>query len=199
MTILETERLILRHFEDDDMEDVYHLLYADEEVKRSWSGAKGSAEEIKASFRHDHVHPEDDYGFRAIVLKHEGDLIGLMGYQRHLPEDGEGGIIDYLLSKDEPNREVGLNPDFTEVELTYALGRPYWKKGYASEMGKAMIPFGFEQLGIGRIIQGVSPSNPNSINLMKRLGFRIEEGIHPDVVVGILDDYESWQAIYTPL
>jgi len=31
---------------------------------------------------------------------------------------------------------------------------------------------------------------------MKRLRLRIEEGVHLDVVVGILHDYESWQAIY---
>jgi RimJ/RimL family protein N-acetyltransferase len=106
-----------------------------------------------------------------------------MGFQKHGP--GEGEAIGYLLSKNEPDRKVGFDPTFVEVELTYALGRMYWKKGYATEMGKAMIIYGFEKLGVGRVIQGVRSWNSNSINLMKRLGFRIEECLSPGGVIGI--------------
>ena len=194
MKNLETERLILGDFEEDDIEEIYRLLFADEEVKKGWSGRKGTAEEIQEDFRRDHFYPEDNFGLRALVLKQEGDLIGLMGYQRHDP--GEGESIWYLLSKNEPDRKVGFDPDYIEAELTYALGRPYWKKGYAIEMGRAMIEFGFEKLRIGRIIQGVRSWNSNSINLMKRLGFRIEECLDPEGVVGILDDYESWRETF---
>jgi RimJ/RimL family protein N-acetyltransferase len=114
-----------------------------------------------------------------------------MGFQRHEP--GKGEDIYYLLSENEPDRQVGFDPNFIEVELTYALGRDYWKNGYATEMGKAMIVYGFEQLGIGRIIQGVSSANPNSVKLMQRLGLRIEKGLYSGQVVGILDNYERWQ------
>jgi RimJ/RimL family protein N-acetyltransferase len=109
-----------------------------------------------------------------------------MGFQRHDP--GEGETIGFLLSEDEPNRKVGFDPNFIEVELTYALGRAYWKQGYATEMGKAMVQYGFEKIGIGRIIQGVRSHNLNSINLMRRLGFRIENCIYPGGVVGVLDN-----------
>ena len=67
------------------------------------------------------------------------------------------------------------------------LGRAYWKKGYAAEMGESMIAYGFEELGIGRIIQGVLSENLNSINLMQRLGFRIEKGLNSRQIVGVLD------------
>ncbi len=60
-------------------------------------------------------------------------------------------------------------------------------------MGKELIQYGFERLGIGRIIQGVIVQNVNSISLMERLGFRIEKGLNQECVVGILDDYESWK------
>ena len=75
--------------------------------------------------------------------------------------------------------------------LTYALGLDYWKQGYASEMGQAIIVYGFETIGIGRIIQGVRTKNSNSVNLMRRLGFRIENGTHPEETVGILDNIQN--------
>jgi RimJ/RimL family protein N-acetyltransferase len=56
-----------------------------------------------------------------------------------------------------------------------------------------MIAYGFETLGLGRIIQGVRAANRNSVALMRRLGFRIEKGLYPGQVVGILDDYPRWQ------
>jgi len=185
MTILETERLILHRFDMDDLNEIYRLIYADPAVKDTWSGATGTPDEIKARFAERHIQREGDFCLHALALKDTSTLIGLMGFQRHPP--GAGHDIWYLQSEDEPNRSVGFNPDFIEVELTYALGRAYWKHGYAVEMGRALILFGFDTLGIGRIIQGVRRDNPNSVNLMRRLGFRIENGLDPGEVVGILD------------
>ncbi len=111
-----------------------------------------------------------------------------MGFQLHEPAEGEA--IYYLLTKENPNRTVNLNPNCLEVELTYALGRAFWKKGYATEMGQAMINYGFHTLGIGRVIQGVLAHNDNSIRLMRRLGFRIEQGLYSGSVVGILENFE---------
>ncbi|MEM7125518.1 MAG: GNAT family N-acetyltransferase [Chloroflexota bacterium] len=188
MNILETERLILRRFTMDDLDEIYHLVYADPIVKNAWSGAQGTPEELKERFANTWILPQDDFRFRAVVLKETNTLIGLMGFQIH--ESGEGEEIYFLHSEDEPNRRVGFDPNFIEVELTYALGHGYWKRGYATEMGKAIIPYGFKELGIGRIIQGVRTSNPNSVNLMRRLGFRIEKGTYPNQTVGILDSYQ---------
>jgi RimJ/RimL family protein N-acetyltransferase len=191
--ILETERLILRRFAIDDLDEIYRLVYADPTVKDGWSGVVGTPTEIKKRFAAKHILRAGDFGFRAVVLKDTGSLIGLMGFQRHEPEDADG---IYFLSENEPDRRVGFAPDFVEVELTYALGRAHWKQGYATEMGKAMIVYGFEKLGIGRIIQGVRSENPNSVNLMRRLGFRVEEGLYPGEVVGVLDNYELWQLAF---
>lgn len=187
MYILETERLILRCFTIDDLDEIYRLVYADPTVKDGWSGVTGTPDEIKKRFATRYILPKGDFGLRAVVLKDAGNLIGLMGFQRHEPEEGED--IGYLCSENEPDRRVGFDPNFIEAELTYALGRAYWKKGYATEMGKAMIAYGFEELGIGRIIQGVRSENTNSVGLMLRLGFRIEKGLCPGQVVGILDNY----------
>lgn len=184
MPILTTARLLLRRFTPDDLDEIYRLVYADPVVKDAWSGVIGTPEAIKARFAERHILPTGPFGLRALTLRGTGALIGLMGFQRHAP--AVGADIWYLQSEDEPNRSVGLDPGFIEVELTYALGRGYWKHGYAAEMGRALIPYGFDVLGIGRIIQGVRRDNPNSVNLMRRLGFRIENCLDPGGVVGIL-------------
>ena len=189
MTILETDRLVLRHFENEDIEDVYRLLYADEEVKRGWAGVEGTPDELKRRFTDKYFHPRDEFGLRAVCLR-QGELIGLMGFQRH--EKAEGSEIWNLLTESEPNRKVGQDDEHIEAELTYALGRAYWKKGYALEMGTAMVTYGFEKIGIRQIIQGVLAWNSNSVNLMKRLGFTVEDRLRPGGVVGILD-YVSWR------
>jgi [ribosomal protein S5]-alanine N-acetyltransferase len=185
MTILETERLILRHFNLGDLDEIYRLVYADPAVKDTWSGATGTPNEIKARFAERHILVEGDFCLRALALKDTSTLIGLMGFQRHAP--GEGRDIWYLQSESSLNRRVGFDPNYVEVELTYALGRAYWKQGYATEMGRALVAYGFDKLGIGRILQGVRSDNPNSVNLMRRLGFRIENGLDPGEVVGILE------------
>lgn len=188
MVILRTERLILRHFEEGDIETVHRLLYADEEVKRGWTGVEGTPEELKQRFRDRYLHPADAFGLRALCLE-SNELIGLMGFQRH--EKAEGDEIWYLLTEREPFRKVAHDDAHIEAELTYALGRDYWKKGYALEMGRAIVAYGFGEIGIRRIIQGVLAWNTNSINLMKRLGFRVENRLRPGGVVGILD-YVDW-------
>jgi ribosomal-protein-alanine N-acetyltransferase len=185
MNILETERLILRRFTMEDLDEIYRLVYADPMVKNAWSGITGTPGEIKARFARKHILPEGDFGLRAVALRASGKLIGLMGFQRHHP--GEGQEVYYLLSEEAPNRRVGFDPGFIEAELTYALGRDYWGQGYATEMSKAIVVYGFEKLGIGRIIQGVRAENTRSVKLMRRLGFRIEKGLHPGQVVGVLD------------
>ena len=191
MHILETERLILRRFTLGDLDRIYALVYADPVVRQAWSGVAGTPAEIKQRFARKHILSADAFGLRAVALKETGALIGLMGFQRHAP--GEGQQIYYLLSENEPDRRVGFDPSYLEAELTYALGRAFWKRGYATEMGRAMVVYGFEQLGLGRIIQGVRAENLNSVRLMQRLGFRLETGAHPGQVVGILDDYQHWR------
>jgi len=185
MNILETQRLILRDFETDDLDELYNLVYADPQVKLTWSSITGTPEEIKKRFNERYISPHSRFGLKAIVIKETSQLIGLMGFQIH--QRAEGKAISYLLTKEAPHRMVNNNPDCLEVELTYALGQAFWKKGYALEMGKAMVIYGFKTLNIGRIIQGVLSYNESSINLMRRLSFRIEQGLDGKNVVGILD------------
>lgn len=188
MVIIETARLILRDFGMDDLDEIYTLVYADPQVKDTWSGVTGTPEWIKNRFADLYIHPKSNFGLKAMEIKQTHTLIGLMGFQLHEPAEGEA--INYLLTVETPHRTVSFDPNCVEVELTYALGRAFWKKGYATEMGQAMIAYGFSSLEIGRVIQGVLARNENSIQLMRRLGFHIERGLNSESVVGILDNQD---------
>jgi len=77
------------------------------------------------------------------------------------------------------------------VELSYALGRPYWGNGYATEAGRTLVAYAFETLGLARIAYGVDGANTRSVGVMRRLGFRLERNLHPngaEDVVGVLDN-----------
>ncbi len=123
MIILETDRLILRTFEMSDLDRIYELVYADPMVKDTWSGATGTPDDLKQRFARRYIQSPGTFGLRALVRKSDNSLVGLMGFQRHEP--GQGNDIYYLLSQNDPELKVGFDPDFVEVELTYALGRSF--------------------------------------------------------------------------
>jgi RimJ/RimL family protein N-acetyltransferase len=188
-SLLETERLVLRAFGVGDVEELYRLVYAKHEVRDAWSGYRETLEQFRRRFAEGGVwRVVNGFGFRAVVLKEGGVLLGLMGFQRHQAEErivfvnGAGPLAS--------------DPNLNDVELTYALGRAYWKHGYATEAGAAMISEGFDRLGIHRIVNWVDPQNANTIGLMTRLGFRIEPNHNPNdlarsgvpSVLGILED-----------
>jgi RimJ/RimL family protein N-acetyltransferase len=183
--IMETERLQLRGFSVDDLDSIYELVYANPVVKDAWSGRQGTPEEIKRVFAEDWIATKSEYGLKALELKETASLVGLMGFQRHMPDEDNSWVV----IESDPGHKVGGDPAFIEAELTYALGRSYWGNGYATEMGRKLVEFGFTALGIRRIINSVRANNEHSIGLMRRLGFRIEanNASTPPGINGILD------------
>ncbi len=174
-SLLETIRLILRPFDAEDVEGLYRLVYADTEVRDAWSGYRETVDQFRRRFAEDGVwRIVQGFGFRAVVLKEDEILIGLMGFQRHEHES--------RIALAKGARPLASDAALVDVELTYALGRAYWKKGYATEAGAALIAEGFDRLGIDRIVNWVDPRNANTVGLMTRLGFRIEPNRNHDEV-----------------
>ena len=60
--------------------------------------------------------------------------------------------------------------DPPQIQLIYGLSPDVWGKGYATEMGKAMIEYGFERHGYSEIIAATDPPNEASVRVMERLG-----------------------------
>lgn len=197
MKVLETERLILRSFHPEDQKEIHRLVYADPRVAPGWTGRTWALDEIKESFARKLAQRANGLDFQAMVLKATGELMGLIGFQ--LYEEGE--IEQYMIFEHAASRRA-YDPAFVEVEITYALGYVFWHKGYATEAGRALIEHGFRELNIGRIVNSVAEENVHSVNLMKRLGLRIERSLKPkpfsgpwqnsDGVIGILGN-PHWQ------
>src|SRR5207237_9776516 len=51
-----------------------------------------------------------------------------------------------------------------------ALNRPYWGRGYGTEVGMLMLQMSFEQLDVHRIEALVEPSNERSVALVRQAG-----------------------------
>ncbi len=154
---IETERLILRPFQ---MEDVpaWHILNQDPEITRyTGDGGVVSEQEIGHRIR-EHVlgdYRKHGFGRWAVIHKENNELIGFAG-------------LKYL-------------PDLDVVDLGYRFKQDYWRQGIATEASRASLKFGFETLGLTQIVAYILPANVGSEKVLKKLNFSyvrsiIEEG-----------------------
>jgi RimJ/RimL family protein N-acetyltransferase len=145
---LETERLILRMFREDDFES-YAKFCADPEVMRYIGGQPYTRLE---AWRHmaylvGHWHLRG-YGHWAVEEKASGDFIGRIGF---------------------------LNPQgWPGFEIGWTLGRQYWGKGYAIEGARRALSYAFTELDREHVISLIHPENRASIRVAERLGEKPE-------------------------
>jgi RimJ/RimL family protein N-acetyltransferase len=149
MLTLETERLLLRHFRDDDI-DAYAAMCADPLVMR-YLGARSvlSRDDAWRQMAMFVGHWQlRGFGVWAVEERASGSLVGRVGL--HFPEGW-------------PDRE-----------LAWTLARPYWGRGFALEAARAALAHAFGSLGWHRVISMIDPDNRRSIRLAERLGERFE-------------------------
>ena len=143
MTELETERLRLRLWRDDDLPHLERLS-ADETFMR-YLGPRAPAEDQVARYRRQWA--EHGFGIWAVEERESGRFVGRIGLQFHSlwPEDPEVG---------------------------WSLDPGVWGRGYATEGGAAAVRHAFEALGFERVVSIVHPENAPSIRVMDRLGLQ---------------------------
>lgn len=157
--ILETERLLLREFEVADA-PYYYELNQDPEVLRYTGDAPFPTLESAVEFLHNYNHYQQyGYGRWTVILRETGELIGWCG-------------LKYL-------------QDVDEVDLGYRFFQKHWRKGYATESGKACVRYGFEGLKLPFIVGRAMKGNIGSIRVLENCGMTwwkdcILEG-HPSV------------------
>jgi ribosomal-protein-alanine N-acetyltransferase len=66
-----------------------------------------------------------------------------------------------------------LLEDGPEVELGYRLGRASRGHGYATEAARVWLEYGFETLGLDRIVAVAWPENTASWRVMEKCGMRL--------------------------
>ncbi len=140
MIILQTERLILRHFTTGDLEDLF-ALYRDPQVRRYFPEGILTYEETREELEfYLHGHPEHpELGLWATVFRDSGRFVGRCGL---LPWTIDGR---------------------PEVEIAYMIDKAFWGRGLGSEAAAGIRDFAFEQIGLSRLICLVDEGNRASI------------------------------------
>jgi [ribosomal protein S5]-alanine N-acetyltransferase len=75
---------------------------------------------------------------------------------------------------------------FDEWELSYGFRRDRWGRGYATEAARACVRYGFEELGVRKIVADVEPTKVASAHVLEKCGF---------VRVGELEDGRFFYAV----
>ncbi len=165
MVILETERLVLRHFHRFDDQAMYRV-FGDAEVMRYGDGVQTETW-VRAWLQKclEKDYPEWGFGPWAVVEKQRRETIGYCG-------------LFYF-------PDVCGQP---EIEIGYRLARTFWGQGYATEAVLAVRDYGLNILCLPRLIAMIDPHNTASIRVAEKAGMRAEKDVmfegytHPDRV-----------------
>ena len=157
---LETERLILRRFTEDDADALFEL-HDDPQVMRYLNGGlPADRDEIVTDYLPNYLRYYErftGYGFWAAIEKTSGDFLGWFHF-RPRPED----------PADEP-------------ELGYRLHRAAWGKGYGTEASAALLEKGFTELGVRRVTAYTMTVNKGSRRVMEKVGMTFLRTFHVEV------------------
>ena len=149
MVRLETERLLFRDHEPQDLEP-FCEIESDPEYR--WPQPVHPRAELERSFREAWLLPKE-MGLLATELKPNGRYIGRCGLY---PFRTESGV-----------------PVPREALIAFYLARPYWGRGLATEAGRVLIAHGFGELGLRCIHAGINAENSASLHVVQKLGFHV--------------------------
>ncbi len=147
MKIIETARLILRTWQDADLEPM--LAINQDPRVMEYFPALGDRESTKLLMENIRQHHEE-HGFSlyAVELKETQEFIGFVGLAF-------------------PSFDAHFMP---AVEIGWRLAFAHWSKGYATEAAKAVLHYAFTKLNLEEVVSFTVSSNFRSRQLMKRIG-----------------------------
>lgn len=145
--MIDTERLILRRWQDRDRETFYAHC-ADPEVMRYFPALMTRAEVDAALARQDGYVTTHGYCFWVVEARASGRMVGFCG----LKPGAEGTPVEGA------------------VEIGWRFGKEYWGQGFAREAAQASLDWGFNHLPATRIGAITTEGNARSRALMERIG-----------------------------
>jgi ribosomal-protein-alanine N-acetyltransferase len=151
--ILETDRLLLREYAEEDAEAFFKLNTDPEVVRFVPDKPLLNVEQARQTLIDHPIADYRRYGFgrEACILKSTGEQIGLAG-------------LKYM-------DELG------EVDVAYRLLPAHWGRGLATEAALASVRYGFADLGLKRIIGLVMPENTASVRVLEKTGLSYAETV----------------------
>ena len=146
MILFETSRLVVRQWEENDLDHLFYL-YSDPAVMQ-FIRATLSLEETKhillSHIEHYQLHPYE--GRFGVIEKITGDFIGTLLLK---PSDSVEGM-----------------------EIGYAFLKAYWGKGLATELVQGGVLFAFGMGGLEELFAITETTNEASKNVLRKCGFK---------------------------
>lgn len=143
---LETDRLTLRQFTADDVDNLFELN-SDPEVMRYLTGGQPTPRaEIRDQILPFHLgfyERHAGFGTWAAQARSTGEFLGWFHFR---PAEGNG------------------------ADLGYRLRRAAWNRGYATEGSRALISKGFADLGVRRVFAHAMAANAASRRVLEKSG-----------------------------
>jgi ribosomal-protein-alanine N-acetyltransferase len=155
MSVLESERLLLRPLGEGDLEDLF-ALHSDPEVMRFIGGGKPrtraeTAEKLRNIAAHWHQH---SFGIWALLDKADGLFAGWCG--------------------------VGYFHGLPDAELGYALAPRCWGRGLATEAVLRVLRHSFDVLHLPRVVGVARGSNVASQRVLLKAGLTLRQPFRYD-------------------
>jgi RimJ/RimL family protein N-acetyltransferase len=149
---LETERLVIRPYREDDATALHEVFGSPEVMK--WTPSLPSKDVAETAQRLARTmaftaRQPPGMGLWALETKDTSEFLGQVGL---FPVEGKG-------------------PD---VEVAYELAPRVWGHGYATEAARALVDYGFRELGLRRVVALILPDNARSRNVASKCGMALE-------------------------
>lgn len=167
--VLKTERLILRPFSVDDLDDFYE--YAKVEGVGEMAGWLHHKNKEETSF----ILKRFIENKKTFALVYNNKVIGSLGIEEY----NEGELPEF---KDKTGRELG-----------YVLSKDYWGQGLMPEAVKAVIRYCFEDLKIDFLVCGHFVENEQSKRVQEKCGFKHYKLVKQETRYGVVKD--GWLSI----
>ena len=148
--ILETERLILRRWEESDAEDLYKFASNPDVGPIAGWPPHQSLDESKDVIKNV-LNGKEAY---AICLKEDGKVIG---------------AIELKL-----NGHTDMTEKDDECELGYWIGKPFWGQGLMPEAANELLRHAFEDIGMSKVWCGYYEGNIKSKRVQEKVGFKYQ-------------------------
>jgi len=159
--VIDTGRLILRRFEEEDLEAFFLLCSRPEVIRYAQTTPLASIDEAREFMQAAPFKDYATYGYGrfACAWKETGEVIGFSG-------------LKYV-------------PEISDTELGYRFFPEYWGMGLATEAGRASIEFARSDLGLERLVAMVHPDNVASASVLTKLGFAVEKQLRYSGLAGV--------------
>ncbi|MFQ3576974.1 MAG: GNAT family N-acetyltransferase [Cytophagales bacterium] len=157
---IETERTLLRHLTVDDAEDFYTLNLDKEVLKYTGDQPFENIQAAKNFLINYEQNKKYGVGRLAVIEKITSKFIGWCGLK--------------------------YNPEKDEYDIGFRFFREYWRQGFATETAKRCLDYGFNELGIARIVGRAMKENIASIKVLEKIGMTFKETFDFDGHDGVI-------------